>query len=457
MLYTVGDREFTALVKDKEDIVNARTGYAAPLMAAIASKWIAVLPPSATLILIWLMGRTLAFGKAADRISQKEFITDLSQDGDEVHFAPLPLSTNSIRKHLKTLCDIDFINVFSVVAASSGAESQPRMYEINCKMLLDTTELEGRNVAFLGDIEGEVAQETSQKRASKRTRNGVPPTNGWEGCTYNIHTVGKPTSSPIYGLDKSNLLPPVSDAADLAGGSSTQGDNLYNLPTPKKIRTAVTRPDSIREVLATAVGSSTARRADRAAATNFEINLKNVQACLDVSMKKYHPDLPRTMVTAKTLGVFKKRIVAAQIKDVAAFIDYIIMHWSMLAAQNRKAFVKDPTKASQGQPLPPAPSFMVIAYKLPYFIAVFSNNLMTGPGGKTSSPEAEEIARLRREVASLKEAKLAGEGIIRRMRTRPEPPPPPRQPAGKVENLIREEWAPPTWNEVVKSRERKRG
>lgn len=175
MLSVVSEREFHDLIVEKEDIIQARTGYVAPLTAALGGHWVAILEQPSSLILLYLMARTLSFGRAAERIAVREFVSG-SSERTEVRWSPIPISTNTLRKHIKVLCDKDLLTIYSARSAVSDVESQPRMFEINCRKLFDIPLLESGRDDFFLQIEAQVTAEkegvASQKLLSAPSQLG---------------------------------------------------------------------------------------------------------------------------------------------------------------------------------------------------------------------------------------------------------------------------------------------
>lgn len=167
MLCTIGEREFHQLVLEKEDVIHARGGFAAPAIIALTVRWMAELEAPATSILVYLIGRTVSTGKAADRISVKEFITAGPNDPSVLRFAPLPMSINTLRKHIKSLCDDDLITIYSARSALEGIENQPRMFEINFRKLLDIPILEVGREQFFDHIEQQITAEKEGRSYQK--------------------------------------------------------------------------------------------------------------------------------------------------------------------------------------------------------------------------------------------------------------------------------------------------
>jgi len=160
MLHTVDEREFQRLILDKEDILSARNGYASPLIIAITIHWMAALEQPAISILVYLIGRTVAVGKGAERITVREFVEG-SHDVNSLSaaFSGLPMSVNTLRKHIKALCDSDLINVYSVRAMLTASENQARMFEINFSKVLDVPVMAIGKDEFIAQIEAKIAAE----------------------------------------------------------------------------------------------------------------------------------------------------------------------------------------------------------------------------------------------------------------------------------------------------------
>lgn len=160
MLCTVDEREFQRLILDKEDIIQARSGYASPLVIALTIHWMSELEPPAISILVYLIGRTVAVGKGAERITIREFVEGSKDVGElAAAFTALPMSINTLRKHIKALCDSDLINVYSVRAMLTASENQARMFEINFSKVLDVPAMALGKDEFIAQIEAKIAAE----------------------------------------------------------------------------------------------------------------------------------------------------------------------------------------------------------------------------------------------------------------------------------------------------------
>lgn len=416
---TVTEREYAVLVREKENFVEERIRYVAPIMAAIAFKWAAILEPGATQILTWLVGRTLSLGRLADSIPYREFIEDVKKGADEPKFCPLRMTMPTLKKHLGWLTGNGFLHVYSIRSMRNGSENSPRMFEINCKKLISE---------------------------------GVPPLKNLGGSSYIYTYISFTDSFSFDGLAKANLLSPAFGAARVADPKTKQGVDVGGnvLAEPKKRRAAPDREDSIAGVVASATKTSMARRAGRAAAAPVEINCKNLQALIDVNMREYLPMVPRVIVTQKPLSVFAKRIKAANI-DLAKFVTFMIREWSSIALQNRAAFNRDLSKARKGTPLPLVPDFNSMAYRLPYFITAYGNSMVTGTVGAAQDAKDQEIARLKAQLSNANKEAATVRQILRRKAASTSPQRPAAKPSPELRqalsNLLNDDWTPPKWEE----------
>lgn len=219
------------------------------------------------------------------------------------------------------------------------------------------------------------------------------------------------------------------------------------LATPKKTRAAAPRMDSVAAVLSRHETQSSATKSERVqAAKDGDLSVKSLQALLDQGMSDYCPSLPRIIVTQKPFSVFKKRLAAAGI-ELAPFVTYCLREWGALAAQNRAAFLKDPSKTQKGTPLPAAPSFATLAYRMPYFIAAFANSLTTGGGAaaKTVDPKDLEIARLRAKLEASEQEKRTLGAVIRRTRKPEQTTTRGYSAKPAASSGVPDDWVPPPW------------
>lgn len=215
---------------------------------------------------------------------------------------------------------------------------------------------------------------------------------------------------------------------------------MPGLAVPKRQRTSVQRSSSVAEVLEKQQARRVAVVATRvSAAESGELTVKSLQALLDTLMQKYHPSLPRMVVTQKPFAVMRRRIKESQLA-VREFLEFALREWTTLATQNRMALLRNPDKAKKGSPLPEAPSFSNLAYRMPYFVAAFANNKSRSTSQIQADEKDAEIARLRSRVAAVEEERRVAVSLVRR-RNRPLP---------AITNRQDEEddgWTPPPWEQ----------
>lgn len=215
---------------------------------------------------------------------------------------------------------------------------------------------------------------------------------------------------------------------------------MPGLAVPKRQRTSVQRDTRIAEVLEK---HQTKRRAVVAArvtaAESGDLTVKSLQALLDTLMQKYHPTLPRLVVTQKPFAVMRRRIKESQI-TVRDFLDFSLREWATLAAQNRMSLLRNPDKAKKGSPLPDAPTFANLAYRMPYFVAAFANNKSRAANQAIPDAKDAEIARLKNRVAVAEEERRVAVDLVRR-RKRP-------LPAVADHSTDQDDgWTPPPWEQ----------
>jgi len=450
MIYTYLQREYTAVIKDKEDIISARLEYGSLFLSVVARELVCTLDPSAISILLWLANRTILVGKAAERVPYREFLEGIEGD-DEQFIKPLQLSLPTIRKHLKALIESDIVHAHCVKSRASGAENDSRMFEINVKKIANTCDVEGRNLRLLVAIEAKVIEEKRLKveervaRAAKKT--GTPPIKNFHTSSCNIHVLPSAMHTNLR-LDKSNqLLSPVFDTAMVAAEIQTKNSvGMHNLPAPKKPRPVGPAHDTAMEAIASATKASVVRRVARvAAAVSGEINTANLQAMLDTCMKVHHPELPRIIVTERAFGVMKKRIRAAELPDLRDFIEFCIREWTILHLQNRAAFIRDPGRYSKGSVLPEAPSFSPLAYRLPYFIAAYANRRGNLNISKKTGDQ-QRIAELESALATERQTSRNTLEVMRRTRRAPLTPLTTIN-VKESNKELDDDWEPPEWQE----------
>lgn len=207
------------------------------------------------------------------------------------------------------------------------------------------------------------------------------------------------------------------------------------------------RNHTIADVLNRANATVAARKL--AAPTTDSMTMHNLQVVIDNNMREYLPNLPRITVTAKPFSVFKKRITEAKV-PLTDFVTFMIREWTAIASVNRASYMRDPAKTRKGSPLPPAPSFLAMAYRMPYFLAAYASHKVAGakPVIATVDPRDQVIARLQAQLEAERKQSKTMAGIVRRSKpvAAPQPKPLTRVPrTGQRAQSLDDNWMPPTW------------
>lgn len=413
MIVSVTQREFSELSTVKEKFSSTRIRQMHVVSAAIAARWVSVLSHYELIVLLAIMARTLSVGRAAVRVGLKEF-TEPSEFAPDS--SPLQCSVDSVRRAVHSLSDKGILTVYAPTADSSRNESDGRLYEIDFK------------VASCGLQQDQNTLEIFSKPPSGSARPPLPASK----TPYCIHhELGKP--------NKTKYL-----VASLRSRT-----NVVEFPL-------ASRQDNALDVINAVKDAHRVRRATlvaQALSPQRELRMDMVQAVIDKIIERDFPGLPRVVVTKEAFGVMRKRIKAYKVDNFEALVEYSFSQWSSIASRQRLGLVRDSAKAAKFSPLPLAPSFRDLAYRLPYFIALYANRkagqneTLGAPAEKSNERERQ----LEREVRSL-EGKLQTErtAFRRVISRRPAPRVEPETTTSVAEQDI--EWVPPVWEPTQKRR-----
>lgn len=433
MLIQVDRRQFNSLIAEKEVEILATCQYTPLIMAAYFTKWIADLDTQAQSVFLSLVSKTVVLGREAALLSMKHF-TDAYEttrrDGSIVYLGALNIVKNTIKSRLQWLSDNNFISTYCTGRGGKVSQNEPRLYEINFKRVLNYDGCTAENYKKMLDVEQSVT-------AEKQGRYLEMVANRCHGMTPDVSKIAlrchgmtpDPCNTYIdyiypYLSLSSNVVPTVFDASVDTGSfidTTTKKSEqiLKSISTPKKPRVAATHVDSVSDVLKTVKTKRVEIAATRISqATAGVVTTASIQATLDSAMQEYHPKLPRLIVTAKAFGVLRKRLESATVQNIPEFINFSIREWNLIAGRNRAAFLRNPTKTQQGSPLSPSPTFNEFAYKLPYFISVYSQNLSTPANGK-GTPDDVRVARLQAQLDAERRDNQNNKDVIRRIRRMP--------------------------------------
>lgn len=420
MLYTVTPRERGTMYQDRLAFVDTAASWVFPVITVLMARWAKELGQAKVAVFTAIVHMTLANGRAACELPISVFDKGNTDSEECPVFSGLGMSLNSARTHLDGLCEDDFIDVYRILAKESKTEASARVVEINFKKLFSPKE-----IALAGIKMGLYT-----------------PSKFWRGPYEYIHRYFVPSLSSL-GLDKSNLFPTGFAASVEAGEvATTQTHAKTMLPTPKKQRVVKQHEESTLAVITRVTQSSMAARQARAAtASTGSLDKQGLQALIDTAMQAYLPHLPRVLVTDKPFSVLRKRLKESRLENLSDFIDYTIRSWYSIATQNKAAHRKDPTKRERGESMPSSPNFLTLAYKFPYFLAVYSNHLMdTSKEATTKTATERHVVVLETQLQQLRRD---NEALRRRTftpRTRPKP-----KETAQVE--LDDEWVPPEWTE----------
>lgn len=149
MLHSVDEREFYDLAKrkDRKDAGNFQVGLR--VLRALTSHWIGALPAQQITILLFLWNRTLNFSKQGQQVFTYQFHEGVVNKSTEERIcAGLNMSEPTLRKHLNELCEANLVEIYRCVSTNHGGENVPRLYEINCKNVLEGAQ-DSQGIAML--------------------------------------------------------------------------------------------------------------------------------------------------------------------------------------------------------------------------------------------------------------------------------------------------------------------
>lgn len=387
MLYTVTESEFLALIKAKEFRDSARVGTALPAYSAVMRHWAGELAPAQVTVLLYLIERTLACGRAAQRIAIREMTDGFSCETDG-KFGSISLARTAIKAALAALSDLKLLKIYRTMS-ESGYEKESRMFEIDCKNLQKELPDPGR----------------------------IPEGGGHE------------TASPSYinyidsEIEKKSV---VASGSLLAAGSQDNTGKVVMLRTPKKPRAERTQSESALDAVARVAAKHEANRTARVAAASAKaprkIEKDELQALFDRVTTASEPKMPRVVVTLKELGFFRKRLAVQAPDSLKDFIEWTLFNWHDIASRQRGAMHRR-GETDRTKELPRVADFATFVYRFPYFLKVYEGRLID----QDRKQDADDA--LRRQLAA-KDQQIAElrKGIrIMRSRTTQAPAPQPRR------------------------------
>lgn len=339
---------------------------------AIAKQGGGLLGPSAMSVMMFILGRTLAFRKKAEVITTQQFEKGVvGKDGVSIS-SGCGVSTSTTRRALKELSEVGFIRIHTF--SDGHKEQHARAYEVLTDAIKATADLESaknwfKRSGFYGQnyAEGGVKFEPQTDETGKK----VP----FLGCQI-YHTItdnDKSLSNKILSND--NISQPT---------AATQEEEL--IPTPRKGRTpskiaidckvpAKDIPSIVSAKHSTAINSRAA--ASRKVSTR-RWTTPELQALLDkarANVQEAGAQVNRIVVVSKNIGVFHKRMLASEIPDALEFLEWVFKNWGKVANSNKRAKARQ-TKVNQRTEsvMSLTPNFNDLAFRLPYIIALYNDS-----------------------------------------------------------------------------------
>ena len=104
-----------------------------PVIKIILTRWSIFLGSNSTLVLLFIVDRTLRFKKIREQIPNRHFIDGvISADGEVIH-AGIPMGTTSVRKSVAGLRDAGLIDYITPIVNGHNTGS---VYTINTNAIL---------------------------------------------------------------------------------------------------------------------------------------------------------------------------------------------------------------------------------------------------------------------------------------------------------------------------------
>lgn len=435
MLHTITAKERYEFFNTRLKYHESLTTWLAPVTSTLVQRWAHELGPVKLSIMLCLADLSLGHGRAAVEIS-RDALANGVQDCEGVTFCGLGITSRSVRTHIDGLSKAGFISIYRVVSHNKAKEGSTSIIEIDVKKVLKSSSND-LGKFFLGlhiDIH----------------RYYVP--------SLCFQSLGSPK------LFSARFAAPK-PADSFETNFTSNGTHMAPvLPTPKKTRAPAPRgPETVSEAIAAAnrrIAAARVVKVSQASGPVDGLTKAALQALLDKNMKEYLPNHPRVIATDKAFGLMKKRLKTAGVASLPDFINWTIRSWSSIAAQNRAAYLKNPGKTQRGTPIPAAPSFNDLAYKLPYFLAAYANRLSGSLAPEGKSADQQKIERLTAQLRAAQEEALSLRRLSQRTRSAAaivKPPELPQRPAS-AQRIVREDaggigedWTPPLWVEKKKA------
>lgn len=383
-------------------------------MHKLVSRWAARLSSHQFAILAFVLDRTVFHNKLSETVVFDQFLHGMRRnDRDEMVFCGLNISLPTLLKQLKELSDEGFLHVLACVGPNGRAEIRPRLYAINCKKLFNLDIADEENPMIL-----RMPREKKQTSSMDSEENDVDNTSKTvRKLLKTREKVGQtPSKKPPQNFE-GIYTNHISTKVDIVGGAA--------LAEPGRKVSVDSAMETLRATRLAAradrIGSTPTRRSTKSAASRSPLSQANMQELFDTAMRTYHPTLPRTVVTTKELGVFKKRLALAEV-ELEPFVHWAIQFWLTIATGHERGARR---RAGEGDgyrysPMAQAPDFKDLSYRFNYFLSAYRSHLNAKAHGLAATREeqlVQKVEKLERALVGAKdEARSANERTRSAMR-----------------------------------------
>lgn len=389
------------------------------------THWTARLGSDKVCVLGFILNRTLKYGKAVAGIPFPAFLGGVCSERCATAItSALKMSKNTLRNILKELIEDGFLHSFFPEKRRGVVDTFTRYFEINFKKLQNLRDIGSQIMGMLRTPKAkkEVAEGDTTPVKARRVL-AQPKVERRDlvtgSCLPNLgdlstihHVLGKPnTASPaarrVALEDKPDQETPAKNFAVKRIVRTRPVPTA--VPTEDKVEARATAKDILARMDALQLAAKQKREAKAKTITGAgSLKQGQLQAVIDRSMQKYYPDLPRLVVTGKAFGAMKNHLKRSCPTDLPEFIDWTLRSWSQLATDHARTQLRRMAHNDKTQfaPMPKAPYFGDLGFRLPYFLACYNNRkAMDGKMGTQETRDLEAIAKANRAtVAARQEA-----------------------------------------------------
>lgn len=383
-------------------------------MHLLVSRWARRVNSHQFAIMAFIFDRTFYHSKIGETIVFEQFRNGaVMHDRNEMLYGGIDISVPTLLKQLKALAEDDYIHI-AACRNADGNETKPRIYAINCKKLF--------NLDIADEDLPMILREPKQKKAT--SAHDSYDENEPEVAESKLRTprnrVGTPSKIPpknfegIYSINTDTKVSIIGGASHAEPGRAI--GILERLEADRNARLA-----------AAAERRANAPRRGRSLPASSPYSRANVQNLIDSNMAQHHPNLPRMLVNDKALGVMKKRMAEREL-ELESFLSWAIKFWRTTASGHERAARRraGEERNHMHKPMPDAPDFNTLSYRLPYFASCYATYVQAEASGLATSREEvleRQVDKLRRQVENktqeVRSAQERERNMRRRARTAP--------------------------------------